>query len=1475
MDTAELPKEEFELTRVAGMTIGATTEGLASDQQAHWCRLDNVSLVKLAGDSEVPADPENPADPEYTHIQDLFLDSFGECGAWYVTSSAADVSTPPADLANENAKQGAYVQRFKLDSRAEGVKYQWVKVLHNPITGLDPEKDALQFWFNPLVAAQDLQVGITCEAAGKHPTLRISLNEYLNLQPEDYGDWKWKKVVIPLSEFEMNGTMYYEEKGEPTAEYDSSKFSWNRIDGMTIGATTEAFPTQASWCRLDEICFVRTTEQDDKPVTEPTVVQDLFLDAYPSGIWTLSSGVEGVSTPVDSGANAPDAPQGNAWQRLKVKQGYGNGYEWLKMVMGSPLDMRGKEDTAALEFWYNPESVPADVQVGLLCEAGGKYPALRLSFSDELVVKEAVFGARTWKKVSIPFSALLENGKCFDEEYDKATNTVTRNEISADQFNWGRIAGMTIGATTESFTDWNVFCRLDEVRIVDYPAAEDDKQPEKKPEVHYNAEVLDPLYQTITGWGVYPSNQEIAVFGDKTAVHKALFEEMGITRFRQELRGSVVDDSGNFTDLMDSLAAKLKIGVFDYGVTEYTLNIWSPPSSMKTNQDYSTGHNADGSVARLLEDKEQDFCDYIVKCLDHLTKEEKLPAPIAMSLQNEPSTATAYQSCWYDKVQYKRVAIMLRHTLDAAGYDGVKLMGPESDEYKNSVVWMGEGFSELLNDPEYNDAIDVLASHSYKGKDATDQNIIDWAQNVAKFPEKEAWMTEYCTAGNQMGDLEIDRAIEAMRILTSDLAWGGINSWFWWLGWDPRYSAKNPYQEVILEGEGKTDLYKGTTYQVLAQLFNSVPVNSHVQRMSTDDPTAANKAALLSDLVAFNTGSGTVCMITNTSRVAKAYDISGLKGQSVSVYTTSEVNQSVKNTDSINIIGETAKDVFVPARSIVIVTTDAADHAAPAVSVDENPQLFEENGSYTSRDQILHLSGSVDEQASVTVNGREVALGADFTFTADITLTEGGNIITIEAKDVNGNRSVKKLNVKYDPSYLALVMEKTADRVNNTGYTLKGRVNVPAEVTVNGTVVEVKDDLTFEHQVTLNQGVNTFEVAAVSTEGTKTVTVKVSCDSVAPVITVNQQGGTVTDSEYVITGSVSETLAGFRVDGEDVSVSLDDTFITKVSLKEGKNEIKLTGTDPYKNEGTTVLTITYNRTETSPLLPDPDNAVAYAVRTDNKVTVDGDISEADWAISQKAAKPLSGTPNNIFNFGTMWDDDYLYVAAVVQDEALCFGDEKNRQYMQDCFELFLNPTNSKAGAYSGKDMQLFAGWDKDRQNAFDNGKGILTGWKDLEDGYSVEMAIPWASLDITDPAADLAIGFDVANDDSDIYGSRQHIIGWAGTGDNWQDTSKFGTLILSVKKDQGTDNRPDLETDSDPGSSNSGSDSGSSGSTGAKDPVSPAPSADTPNPPAPDNLAAASPNAGDHTPISIFAALLFLSGALAIALIRASKAKRI
>ena len=156
-------------------------------------------------------------------------------------------------------------------------------------------------------------------------------------------------------------------------------------------------------------------------------------------------------------------------------------------------------------------------------------------------------------------------------------------------------------------------------------------------------------------------------------------------------------------------------------------------------------------------------------------------------------------------------------------------------------------------------------------------------------------------------------------------------------------------------------------------------------------------------------------MITNTSRVAKANDISGLKGQSASVYTTSEVNQSVKNTDSINIIGETAKDVFVPARSIVIVTTDAADHAAPAVSVDENPQLFEENGSYTSRDQILHLSGSVDEQASVTVNGREVALGADFTFTADITLTEGGNIITIETVVLlsKGEIDSKKVRVEF------------------------------------------------------------------------------------------------------------------------------------------------------------------------------------------------------------------------------------------------------------------------------------------------------------------------------------------------------------------------------------------------------------------------------------------------------------------------------
>jgi len=69
------------------------------------------------------------------------------------------------------------------------------------------------------------------------------------------------------------------------------------------------------------------------------------------------------------------------------------------------------------------------------------------------------------------------------------------------------------------------------------------------------------------------------------------------------------------------------------------------------------------------------------------------------------------------------------------------------------------------------------------------------------------------------------------------------------------------------------------------------------------------------------------------------------------------------------------------------------------------------------------------------------------------------------------------------------------------------------------------------------------------------------------------------------------------------------------------------------------------------------------------------------------------------------------------------------------------------------------------------------------DGYSIEVSIPWSGLGVT-PAAGVLIGFDIGvNDDNAPCSAggavtRDGEIRWSGTADNYQDTSKFGELLL-------------------------------------------------------------------------------------------------
>ena len=1408
----EVDAAGFTWDSLLGVHLGAQVE---ADTAANWCYLDNI--VFSGTSSTEPTDPDegeedgetDPGEDEedaklLEHLYDIYTDDW--VNAWASASGTpgyevSQVKDDPASFVesgqtNAHVKEGIFALRLKLQNIGAG-GYQWLKaIMNSPAADLDTEHAALQFWIAPMAdmtKVGDFQVGIVCESAGTYPTVRLSLGNYLEETDYTADGWTWKLVTIPLSEFVENGT-YYDGNEAPMDEAD---FNWQRVAGVTFGGDTTDMPVnqQLSIARFDDIAFTKWNTEGDEE-TELTHIKDLYLDSCGEcGAWYITSSAQYVSTVDNENAAGAGgaAMQGDAVFRMKLVNDGNGGYQWIKFLT-NPVTGLDKTQ-AALHFYIAPMVELSDMQAGLVCEANGAYPTLRVSLKDYLVDEDYDANGWKWKQVVIPFTEIEENGVCYDAQ---------ENVIDGANFNWDRIAGMTLGAKTDTLpNDQNVqtnIWRLDDIAIVEYQTEEEVDKTEDPATEFYTANVEDEQYQEVTGWGVYPSNQEGSAFLSPSLknVRDALYDELGVTRYRAELRGSCTEDeeaflAGEFTVYMDNLVAKINNAKEDYGLTTYSLHIWSPPGFMKTNGDYTTGYEEDGTtVARLRTDYEDDFCNWIVRCLQHI-EEETGTLPDAVSIQNEPSTSTPYQSCNYEQEQYIRVVKLMRTALDKAGYEDISLMGPESDEYKNASIWLGDGFEMLESDPEFNDALDIIASHSYIGTSATDETFAEYAENVEKYSdEKEIWMTEFCINKAGITD-EFDRAIKSTRVLTSDMAWAGNNTWIWWLGWDPRYHVKDdPYggvQEVLLEGTGE-NLYKGSMFTILSTLFNNVPVGSVVQRMSTDDPSMVNEAALQSDLVAFDTAEGTVCMITNTSEVAKEYNLSGLEGKTAHVYTASAVDQYMTERSTLNIQDGEAEGVFLPKESVTIVVTEQADTAGPAMELDENSELFDDGEQYVSRKEELTISGTVDETATVTVNGVEASMEGN-AFTYIMALTEGLNTVTIKAQDEAGNVSEITLKVTYDPDYFALLLDEEEAEVNDPSYTISGRVNVQAEVAIDGEPVELKEDLTFEKQVTLEEGENEFTVTATVDGETKTVVVTVDCDSVVPVITLNNQDETVHDFEYVISGEVSEAVASLVIgDGAyEAAVGTDHKFIRKISLQEGENQIVIMATDHMGNVGTAVLNIHYEETEDSPKLPDADNALAYANKTEHEVVIDGAVDEADWVINNKAAKVFSGTPNNIVNFGTLWDEDYLYVGAVVKDDAIVFDDNHDpiRWYQHDCVEVFLHPSNEPDAAFDATkgDKQLFVGWIDENTPYENDFEGVVTGWKYIDGGYSIEMAIPWSVVGV-EPGEGVEIGFDFVNDDSDIdNGAREHVSGWAGTADNWQTTADFGTLVLAGVKDDG------------------------------------------------------------------------------------------
>jgi beta-glucanase (GH16 family) len=177
------------------------------------------------------------------------------------------------------------------------------------------------------------------------------------------------------------------------------------------------------------------------------------------------------------------------------------------------------------------------------------------------------------------------------------------------------------------------------------------------------------------------------------------------------------------------------------------------------------------------------------------------------------------------------------------------------------------------------------------------------------------------------------------------------------------------------------------------------------------------------------------------------------------------------------------------------------------------------------------------------------------------------------------------------------------------------------------------------------------------------------------------------------------------------------------------------------------------------------------------ITIDGNLNESVWSLTNSASKAVVGSPNNTVTFGVLWNATYLYVGVRVLDANL-FNDS-GYGWDDDSVEVYLDANHNHGTTYDSFDRQFSKGYNDTVLGGIGNQAGVLHAWAAISGGYSVEYAIPWTNLAITPVADTTVIGFDVGYNDDDNGGARDSQAMWAGTVNNSVNTSAFGDLRLS------------------------------------------------------------------------------------------------
>jgi hypothetical protein len=172
------------------------------------------------------------------------------------------------------------------------------------------------------------------------------------------------------------------------------------------------------------------------------------------------------------------------------------------------------------------------------------------------------------------------------------------------------------------------------------------------------------------------------------------------------------------------------------------------------------------------------------------------------------------------------------------------------------------------------------------------------------------------------------------------------------------------------------------------------------------------------------------------------------------------------------------------------VRTSMTDVLPPFLVVDE-PENQVTKSIYTSKSSLA-ITGRTEKDSSLAVNGTSFSLGDDGSFTCDVALNSGNNMIMVASTDRSGNASTESLNVLFDDGNpeVAITRPSEGSTTHDENITIRGVVSDTqsgvGQLTINNRNVTFYPDGSFTAILRLSKGMNTFPVIVEDRVGNRT-----------------------------------------------------------------------------------------------------------------------------------------------------------------------------------------------------------------------------------------------------------------------------------------------------------------------------------------------------------------------------------------------------